>query len=83
MPIVFKSEINQPIKKEVKVSSFKELIQTVRPEPVVQPRVPLLKAQTKPLINKDDNTIRPNHIEDESVVYKNSGYVKDLLGEEQ
>lgn len=30
-------------------------------------------------INKD--MIKPNHIEDKSVAYKSSGYIRDLLGE--
>ena len=31
-------------------------------------------------INKD-SMIKPNYIEDKSVAYKSSGYVRDLLGE--
>jgi hypothetical protein len=31
------------------------------------------------IINKD--TIRPSHIEDKNIIYKPSGYLKDLIGE--
>jgi hypothetical protein len=32
-------------------------------------------------INKD--TIRPSHIKSEHILYKSSGYLKDLIGEEK
>jgi hypothetical protein len=35
--------------------------------------------QPREMINKD--TIRPSHIQDESILYKTSGYLKDLIGE--
>lgn len=73
MSIEFKSGItffaNIKPKRVVVAKNFSDL----RQDPVIQ-------AEEKSLINKD--SIRPKHIEDETISYKSSGYVKDLLGEE-
>jgi len=39
------------------------------------------KEQENQIINRPD-TIRPKHIQSESVLYKASDYLRDLLGEE-
>lgn len=50
-------------------------------EPKTKPvRTPPSLTQTAPTIN--NNMIKPKYLNDSSVVYKKSGYVKDLLGEE-
>lgn len=49
------------------------------PKPVSVKPPPSL-TQSTPTIN--NNMIKPKYLNDSSVVYKKSGYVKDLLGEE-
>ena len=57
--------------------SFEELRRkALEPRVEEQPQV----SQADHLINKA--MIRPKHIEDTSVSYKSSGYLRDLIGEE-
>lgn len=59
-----------------------------KPKPIIEPKpfeevrkVATLQAEEDSLINKD--SIRPKHIEDETISYRSSGYVKDLIEEEE
>ena len=77
MPIFFKGAVNnieppkQPEREEPKRVSFSELR--------AQAEVPVIKPN-KPQ-NADSDLIKPKYMEEKSVYYKSSGYLKDLLGE--
>ena len=72
---------------ETKYSSFEELkkaastVKELPPKPVAKPaqRAPVSFNEKPSTIN--NNIIKPKYIQDSSVVYKKSGYIKDLLGE--
>lgn len=75
MPIIFKGSLNnipqapEPVR-EVKSVSFAE----VKRQAIEQP---------KKVVQQKENSdlIKPKYLEDKSVFYKSSGYLKDLLGE--
>lgn len=78
----------QAKKPETKYSSFEELkknaaasakVPPSKPAPAPVPKAPVSFNEKPSTIN--NGTIRPKYIQDSSVVYKKSGYVKDLLGE--
>lgn len=50
-----------------------------KPVPKAPQRAPVSSNEKPSTIN--NGTIKPKYIQDSSVVYKKSGYVKDLLGE--
>lgn len=81
MPIFFLKNVQKLATRTDRVQSFSELMKKARPEPapevVYGSRTP---PEEKSLINKA--SIRPKHIEDETISYKSSGYVKDLIEEE-
>lgn len=76
---------------EAKYSSFEELKKQATvvkepsskpaPKPATKPaqRAPVSFNEKPSTIN--NNIIKPKYIQDSSVVYKKSGYIKDLLGE--
>ena len=82
MPIFFLKDVALPPKKDVKVMSFRDVVSAARPPAFPQPVPSFQESQVDNSINKD-STVRPKHIEDESLAYKASGYVKDLLREEK
>jgi len=75
MPIIFKGSLNnipqapEPVR-EVKSVSFAEVKRQALEQPVK-------------VVQQKENSdlIKPKYIEDKSVFYKSSGYLKDLLGE--
>ena len=86
--------LNNPTKKkreEASYSSFEELKKTAsstketkaRTQPKAAPRPPQKMAAPKDQKPSTINNgiIKPKYLQDSSVVYKKSGYVKDLLGE--
>jgi len=75
MPIIFKGSLNnipqapEPVR-EVKSVSFAEVKRQALEQPVK-------------VVQQKENSdlIKPKYLEDKSVFYKSSGYLKDLLGE--
>jgi hypothetical protein len=72
---------------EVKYSSFEELKKKAAATPQPKPaftapvrKAPDITNEKPPTIN--NGIIKPKYIQNKDVVYKKSGYVKDLLGEE-
>lgn len=80
---------NQATKRaESKYNSFEELKKNAaataklpppKPAPAPVRKAPVSFNENPSTIN--NGTIKPKYIQDSSVVYKKSGYVKDLLGE--
>lgn len=73
---------------ETKYNSFDELkkkaastakVPPPKPVPPAAAKAPVAPNEKPSTIN--NGTIKPKYIQDSSVVYKKSGYVKDLLGE--
>lgn len=75
MGIIVKGSIN---------GSSKEPVKPVQPvAPVKQTFNQVKQRATKPAQEQVDNSglIKPKYMEDKSVFYKSSGYLKDLIGE--
>ena len=91
MPIFFKKEVQYtaPIKKpELKVyNSFADLIKKANKEEPLEAVVPSPVQKTKldqPEKQVETDTkglIKPKYVEDKSVYYKTSSYLRELLGE--
>lgn len=56
-----------------------KLMQSMQAPQVEKTSTPVNRIQTSTSINND--IIKPKYLQDKSVVYKSSGYVRDLLGE--
>lgn len=89
MAIIFKGSVNdipapkQPIKDAPKPLSFNELrsLHAVKEQPQETVVAKVVTKPTKPQQTDNSNLIKPKYMEDKSVYYKSSGYLKDLLGE--
>lgn len=80
MPIFFKGRINniesEKTPPEKQTFTFEQLKKRAF---IQQPKKPTSDQQSREIINKQ--VIRPSHIEDESIQYQSSQYLRDLIEE--
>lgn len=88
MAIKVFNNTQQTKRAETKYNSFEELKKKAaatanvpQPKPTPTPAPKRLAPSNEKPSTINNGTIRPKYIQDSSVVYKKSGYVKDLLGE--
>lgn len=69
---------------DIRASLTEKTVKQKKNELKMPPKV-IEKAVPAPTIDKNINkdTIRPSHIKSEHILYKSSGYLKDLIGEEK